>query len=395
MINRREFLSGAAAAAVMRRLADPVAQRAADFVSAYSAEGFHRTATAVDRASADHLLRAVKLAGARGSLEPFELARVDPGEAYLDVDGDRLPGLTMFDAPFTDADGIRGTVGDIGGPDPIGWTHLPPTGEAALRRVREGSSQRAIVVVTDGEHPGLCPINAQYFDEPFGPPVLLLSSIAGAAVADASRRRNTVRIVAQATRTRATAFNVVVDVAGRRSDLAPLCVMTPRSGWHSNAAERGGGLVCWLEVLRAIVAARPTRTTMFVASSGHELGHLGLRHYLRRRAGLAGQAWLWLHFGANIGAAGGRPAALTCSDAAFEDTVARAFPATDLYRVNRVPSDQVRGEAATIREAHGRFISFIGQNAWFHNTGDRWPEAVDADAVARFARASATLATRL
>ena len=394
--SRREFLQIAGAGVIADRAADPVAQRAADLIRAYSAEGFHRTATDVDRVSADHLRHAVAATGARGTLEPFELERVDPGKAFLDIDGRRLTGLPMFDGPFTTVDGIRGTIGAAGGPDPIGWTRIPPNGEIALRRIREGSTHRAIVAVTTGDHPGLCPVNAQYFDEPFGPPVLLLGSTASDAVAEAARQRSTVWLVAHATRTRATAFNVVADVPGRRPELAPLCVMTPRSGWHYNAAERGGGLVCWLEVLRAVTAARPARGAKFVASSGHELGHLGLHDYLRRSGTLAGDASVWLHFGANIGAAGGRPAALTCSDPAFEDAVARAFAAApDLYRVNRVPPDQVRGEAATIREGGGRFISFIGQNAWFHNTGDRWPDAVDVAAVARFAKASAALAVAL
>jgi hypothetical protein len=51
----------------------------------------------------------------------------------------------------------------------------------------------------------------------------------------------------------------------------------------------------------------------------------------------------------------------------------------------------VGGEAATINEAGGRFISFIGANAWFHNPHDLWPDTVDVRAVARFARAIADL----
>ena len=35
--------------------------------------------------------------------------------------------------------------------------------------------------------------------------------------------------------------------------------MTPRSGWHANASERGGGLVCWLETMRAVVGDASAR----------------------------------------------------------------------------------------------------------------------------------------
>jgi hypothetical protein len=40
-------------------------------------------------------------------------------------------------------------------------------------------------------------------------------------------------------------------------------------------------------------------------------------------------------------------------------------------------------------------VSFIGRNAWFHNPRDLWPDAVDVNAVARFARAVADLTLAL
>ncbi len=60
--------------------------------------------------------------------------------------------------------------------------------------------------------------------------------------------------------------------------------MTPRSGWWQCASERGGGIAVWVEILAAVAAAKPARTVNFVASTGHELGHYGLTHYLESRA---------------------------------------------------------------------------------------------------------------
>ena len=56
--------------------------------------------------------------------------------------------------------------------------------------------------------------------------------------------------------------------------------MTPRSSWWQSTAERGGGLVAWLETLRALLAAPPARPVIFTANSGHELGHLGLDDFV-------------------------------------------------------------------------------------------------------------------
>ena len=146
--------------------------------------------------------------------------------------------------------------------------------------------------------------------------------------------------------------------------------------------------------MRAVAAARTARTVRFIASSGHELGHLGLHGYLDRNAGLAQKAVAWVHLGANIGASTG-DTRMTPSDDDLASAAVRALKPYALDTIGRAPASQVAGEAATIKEQNGRFISFIGQNAWFHNPKDLWPDAVDIAVVARFARAVADLTVAL
>ena len=400
-VTRRALLEIAAALAVSPRVRaarddrlDQTSERAADVIRGYSAEGFHRTATAVDRASADRLLALARATGAAPSLEPFELSRVDPIAQFVEIEGRRIDGLVMFDGTFTTADGVSGTLGSADRDRPIAFSRIPPNGEAALEKVRAASSHRAIVVATIGGRPGLCPVNAARFSRPFGPPVLQVAAEHADALARASQAGASVRVVAQAQRQQATAFNVVSTVAGTRRDLSPVCVMTPRSGWHANASERGGGLVCWLEAVRAAVSARAMRDLRFVASSGHELGHLGLHGYLDRNPSLARDAFAWVHLGANIGASTG-DVGMTVSDAALAAAARRALAGQRLDGIRQSTAAQVAGEAATISQQGGRFVSFIGQNAWFHNPRDLWPDAVDVNAVARFARAVSDLTVAL
>ncbi len=392
-MTRRELLEMAALLTVAPP-GDAIERRASDTIRAYSAEGHHRTATAVDRASADALLSRARGTGARASLERFELSRVDPAVAFVQIQGRRIEGLPMFDGAFTGAEGVAGRIGPIDGDQPIAWTRIAPNGEAALRRMRQGSRHSAIVAVTIGGKPGLCPVNAGWFSEPFGPPVLQVSNEQLAAVEAASSAGADGRVIAHATRRPAQAFNVVAEIPGTDRSLPPICVMTPRSGWHANASERGGGLVCWLETMRAAVAARPRRTVRFVASSGHEIGHLGLHDYLHRNPTLARDAFAWVHFGANIGASTG-DVGMTPSDDRLGAAAIRALAPHGLDKIRQSQAAQVSGEAATISESGGRFISFIGANAWFHNPGDLWPDAVDVQAVARFARATADLTLQL
>ena len=420
-----------AAALAIAPPSDGVERRAVDTIRAYSAEGHHRTATAVDRASAEALLARARATGAVVSLQPFQLSRVDPVAAFAQIEDRRFEGLPMFDGAFTAAGGLRGPIGPIDGDQPFAWTRVAPNGEAALRKLREDSRHAAIVAVTLGGKPGLCPVNAGWFNEPFGPPVLQISSDHLGAIEAASASRVEVRVVAHATRKAAQAFNVVADVPGTDPALPPVCVMTPRSGWHANASERGGGIVCWIETMRAVVAAngpakaghyRNTpdqnasarnaadrsssvvsgfsrtggllRTVRFVASSGHELGHLGLHDYLHRRPGLAHDALAWVHFGANIGTSTG-DVGMTPSDDQLREAALRALNPHGLEKTRQSLASQVGGEAATIQAENGRFISFIGRNDWFHNPGDLFPAAVDIPLVARYARASVDLVLML
>jgi hypothetical protein len=393
LLTRRELFEIAAMAA----LAPPAGgldTRAADIIRAYSAEGHHRTATAVDRRSADALLVRARETGAAPSLQAFELSRVDPVAAFVQIGDRRIDGLPMFDGAFTSADGITGRIGPIDGDQPIALVRIAPNGEAALRTRRQESRHAAMVVATIGGNPGLCPVNAAWFTEPFGPPVLQVSSGALATLEAASASGAAAHVVAQVSRQPAEAVNVVADVRGSDPSLAPVCVMTPRSGWHANASERGGGLVCWLETMRAVVAARPQRTVKFIASSGHELGHLGLHDYLHRNPTLAHDAFAWVHFGANIGSSTG-DVGMTASDDRMRDAALTALAPHRLDTIRQSQAAQVAGEAATIREGGGRFVSFIGVNAWFHNPNDLWPDAVDIAVVARYARATADLTLQL
>ena len=399
-LTRRKLLEMTALLVVAPK-ADPMERRAADVIRAYSDEGDHRTATAVDRASANALLARARATGASVSLEPFDLSRVDTVAAFAEIDGRQIDGLPMFDGPFTGGAGVTGRIGVIGSDRPIAWTRIGPNGEAELRRMRDGSKHAAIVAVTVGGKTGLCPVNAGWFSEPFGPPVLQLSSEQLSAIEAAATQNREVRLVTDVTRSRVQAVNVVALVRGTDPALAPVCVMTPRSGWHANASERGGGLVCWLETMRAVVAAKSPkggrgllRTVRFIASSGHELGHLGLRDYLRRNPTLARSAYAWVHFGANIGASTG-DTGMTPSDDWLRDAALRALEPQGLGAIRQSPAAQVAGEAATIKEEDGHFVSFIGRNDWFHNPRDVWPDVVDLKAIAQYAHATADLTLAL
>jgi hypothetical protein len=175
--------------------------------------------------------------------------------------------------------------------------------------------------------------------------------------------------------------------------------MTPRSSWWQSTAERGGGIICWLESLRALIAARPTCDLAFTATSGHELGHLGLDDFMARRPGwdrpAAEGGASWVHYGANIGAAGGQLSLVSPEDdlreLAITELAQAGQPPDTVAPKTLVPS----GETRDIHRAGGRYVTLVGSNPFFHLPQDRWPHSVDAVAVARIAAAMARLSLRL
>ena len=128
-------------------------------------------------------------------LEPFELSRVDLNATFFEIDRHRIEGLPMFDGAFTDPEGVRGALGGIESDRPIAWIKVNPNAEAQLRKARERSGLHALIAVTMGQHPGLCPVNAAFFSDPFGPPVLQVSSEELPALEKAAESGADVRIV--------------------------------------------------------------------------------------------------------------------------------------------------------------------------------------------------------
>jgi hypothetical protein len=377
---------------------DPVAQRVTVLIDEFAAQGFHRTATSVDHFSADWLANRVRQAGLTPDLEPFTLSRIDLVTNTVIVNDRRIDGIPLFDGSFTGATGIRGRLGPADSTAAIALTEtaVNAAGAGALGTLRRERRHQAIIAVTRGRRPGLCPSNADSFNEPFGPQVLQVSSEEAAFLSEQARRGADAHVTTHVIRIASTAVNVTTMLPGADPSLRPLVVMTPRSGWYWCASERGGGIACWLEVMRSLKASRPKRTVYFVASSGHELGHLGINAFIDKRPGMVKQAVAWMHFGANIGAGTDPTNTLQASDDELDAMVTRVLASNGLTVDRRARRGAVPGgEAEAVHRGGGRYLSIIGGNELFHNPEDRGPRAIDAAATARFCTAFTTVAGQM
>ena len=389
--------------------------RIRNIIDQYSDQGFHRTATPVDRQSGDWLVERVRALGVAASRETFPVNRIVPGVCRIVVGDTTIEGLPLFDGAFTPPIGIRGRLGAIGSDADIGLVTAPPNTAAAgtLGDARRQQRHRAIVFVTRGSRPGLCPSNADFFLEPFGPPVLQVSSAHAVLLDKHAAVRSEIQFTAAATRAADTSFNVTATIRGTQPGASPLVVMTPRSGWYTCASERGGGIACWLELIRVFSSTPPRRTIEFVASSGHELGHLGIDVYVANRPGLVSNAVGWIHLGANIGAAMrpvpaatatdetarhaiaamGSGNTIQASDDLREEILSKAVTAHGLGISRRVPRDTVPGgEAEVVHRGGGKYVSVIGSNALFHNPVDVGSATVEMPTIVRFVEAFTSVA---
>ena len=398
-VTRRTWLLLASRAALAQQDSAPGREeRIKNLIRAFEDQGFHRTGTEVDRLSGLWLMAQVRNSGLTPAREAFALSRVDPTAANITIGEHRMEGLPLFDGGFTDAAGVRGRLGALGSDAPVGVGEIAPnsSGSGALGEARRQNRHRAIVVTTRGGTPGLCPSNADDFLLPFGPPVLQVSGEFAAQLKDGAERGSEALLIAGAKRTQSEAFNVTALIEGSNRTMPPLIVMTPRSGWWTCASERGGGIACWLELMRALRGTGPARDVVFVASSGHEVGYLGIEAFIARRAGIVKQARAWIHFGANVGAAQDPGNTLQASDNEMEALEADAMTKASLRIDRRVPRGSVPGgEAGVVHRAGGRYLSIIGRNALFHNPADHGPEAVDPRAISRFAFAFEQIARAL
>ena len=372
--------------------------RVAGWLRAWDGQGIHRTATVGDEAGAAWLAREAAAIAGPVTSETFSLPRIDSVEAWVEIDGEKIRGEALFDAPPTSEDGVRAAASEPAGPGEIAVLPLPPSAVygAEYYKMRRESRHAAQIIITLGGAPGLAPLNAEAFRRPFGPPTVQVPSTERDRIGAALARGAKFRVVVRETRTPAEARNIVLTISGRDRNRPPVVVMTPRSSWWQSTSERGGGLVCWLETLRALQAHPPGCDVVLTANSGHELGHIGLDDFIARRPGWETKA-TWVLFGANIGATGSKLVLLSAHDDLRELAVRHLTAAgqkpDSLADKSVVPS----GETKDIQRAGGRHLTIVAPttNPLFHLPQDRWPHAVDVGAIARIAEGMANAVVEL
>ena len=375
--------------------------RLTETITRWDAVTDHRTGTDGDRASDDGLAAAISKLGLEPVVDTFPFRRRQVEAATLTIGGRVLEGVPYFDGGTTDAQGITGRLSPLGGTGDIAVHRCGPSiqhpGTATLFEHRRSDRYRGLVALSaaDDIRPGLALLNADDYDAPFGVPVLQIASEASDVVDTALTAGDPVRLTAHMSWQDTHARNLHSRIPGRDPELAPVVVMTPKSAWWTCTSERGGGIAVWFELMHHFIQQPPMRSMVFVITTGHELGHVGLDRYLASQPNVVRQAKAWVHLGANF-AAEGSMVRFQASEAKWLADAQQTFadagaPLDTVAPVGTRPF----GEARNIYDAGGRYVSMLGSNPYFHHPDDRWPAAIDINRTGRLATAWIQLVSSL
>jgi hypothetical protein len=332
-------------------------------VKGYSALGEHRTASEADRKTSEWLSKQLEGFGFTSKLVPFRVRQFHFSSATLTANGRSIPCFPLW-MPRE-----NGTVRAL-------VAHGPAKGRIAIARLPKGIALTAahlaviqplidagvagIIAVTPSESGELVALNSNR-TEPWQVPILLV----GPAEEVKLRGATDVAISIEGRdEPRAEAFDAVGEIGIGKKHIV---ISTPSSGWFHCAGERGPGIALWLALARWSSHRDSNAHYSFVASSGHELGELGMHQYLKTQAPRPEEVDVWLHLGASI-AAQGTTRRLMTNRRQWLPIVSRHFSSiADLQpEVTAAPAGEL-GQLANLKYP---CLGIAGGHTLFHSPGD-------------------------
>ncbi len=282
-----------------------------DDVVAYCELGEHRTGSEDDLETADWLYRSLRRAQIDAQRHPFELEQFFLERHRLLVDDEVHESFPLWpprasDTPVTAklryVDDLH-TLPDLHGCVAIvdvvqGARSTQST--AYLERLKSVEEAGAAAILAVTAHPSgeLVALDTMRGLEPWRLPILLIGTRVRDKLIAAEQRGAQARLQVSGEREHNA---IAYDVVGRiERGPRTLVVSTPYSGWFRAAGERGPGVALWIALALWANSRKGDTSYVLVASSGHELGGLGIRYFLDERAPIPETVTSWLHLGAGI-----------------------------------------------------------------------------------------------
>lgn len=327
--------------------------------------GIHRTGTPVDRATIHWFVSELRERGATVERQRYSFDRYE-GRCRVTLDGAEVPSEPLY----YEAVGNISTDRPYKGKFAIGSNRVESRlGEFIEEAKRQGAPAAVIATTDNGGHLVLPNRDVKIHS---GLPTALIPGALAERLETAA-----VTLEYEARLEPGWSENVIAAFGDIKAQ-NPLLITTPLTGWFRCAGERGPGVVLALEIAGEIAQICPV---VVVSTTGHELGHLGLHHYLSESS-LHPRAIL--HLGASL-AAGVRDnngqmvfSPFRLANTNIEGPLYSGLEkALDPLEVSLNPHpERWYGEAIDWqRHFHAPMLSFVGTSPLFHTPDDLPEEA--------------------
>lgn len=317
---RRSFLASGAAATLGMTLpvrAKPSRPRlltAADFdriVADFVADGDHRTGGKGDLVFAERMATTLNDWGLSVERQSFKVPQFFLDRAFVENAGVRIDAFPQWPArPMQGAIEARLSAFAPGGKlakGSIALVRFPYRPQAVIQPywpILEAAAKAgavAAIAVTEGQTGEIIAMNAPIETPPLPLPTLLVGAKDAPTLDGFASNGAPARVVIDGRFNPATeAFNTIARLdRGRPQTIA---VSTPASGWFACGGERGPGIALFLALARWAIDVDRRFNWLFVNTSGHELGHAGMDHFLDHHPALPPKdaCRMWIHLGACI-----------------------------------------------------------------------------------------------
>jgi hypothetical protein len=287
-----------------------------DDVITYYNLGEHRTASDVDLRTSRWLADQLRAAGLQATFQTFGLRQFFLRQSRLSIDDKpircfplwypRSTGSSPINAPLVVHDKnarrqtLPGKIAVVNFPFDAGPAITERSGYAEIIQAAAKAGASAVVAITEGATKEIIALNSPAGSEPWPVPVVLAGERDAQVLVRAAASAKGASLLLDGFDDQDAAARNVIARLNRGKDL--IVVSTPQSGWFRCAAERGPGIALFLGLARW-ASRRPSGSSfLFVSTSGHELGGLGMRAFLKELAPAPGRVLCWLHLGAGIAA---------------------------------------------------------------------------------------------
>jgi hypothetical protein len=383
-------------------------------VDQYGSAPNHYSGTPADWEELNVIAQQFRADGLQLGSIAYKFPRFEPTEVALstdshDIDPDALApllysgttGPSGIDAPLLAAANGTFVPADAAGKivvvSQLSKGALGPSVTAAI-----AAGAKGLVYVTNGvgDLPRKEDVNSRKGTGDF--PVLLVGKQSGAEVVADAEAGESADLTLQAKLGTATDFDVWGVLPGADPSRR-VFVGTPASSFVPSASERGGGLAILLGLAKHYAEQpRGTRpeTLVFLATTGHEVGFLGLEALIEAKGNWFTGADAYVHLGASLGAPTGvenpdgsvtvtpvPPAGLGAHDSEnpfLEASSAAAFAAAGQPLGNTPMHVSGGGEQVYAWQEGVPEIAVNGGSLWFHTAADL-PSVVDPGILTRLA----------